>query len=70
MGAKAGVDEELLLRARLGTFKEEDAGGKVIDVRDTESREGRVEFGGDDLDVERRVSLLHAHGQGRDLWQG
>lgn len=59
MGAKAGVDEELLFAAWFGAFEEEDAGGEVVDVRHAEAGERCIEFRGDDFDVERRVPLLH-----------
>lgn len=59
MGAKAGVDEELLFAAWFGAFEEEDAGGEVVDVRHTEAGERGIEFRRDDFDVERRVPLLH-----------
>lgn len=57
MAAEASVDDELLFDIRLGELEEQDAGGQVVDVSESERDQALVELVRDDLHI---VSLSRA----------
>lgn len=56
MGAKARVEEEVVLRCWRGEFQEEDFRREVIDVGEAERDEAIMKLVGDDLD---ELDLAH-----------
>jgi len=60
MASETRVDEELFAMVWFGELEEEDAGGEVVDVGQSQRDEAGGEFVGDDLDVEGGEALFHA----------